>query len=198
LKNRKYSNNPIIEGYRNNIKELIGSVIELNEQNEIVDVGEFNFISDTKKIKLDAPKSGKFIEKTYNETNNKEAGWLFFKYTVKEKEIIRFSIEDISTAQLSKGAFDYKSLHKAYKFTDENIDNLYVIRTINVSEILSRKYKEESKNLKISEIPIGGTVFKASNDYYVSNTDLKRDYIVGLGYSKLKTILKQSAHLIEE
>ena len=198
LKNRKFSNNPVIEGYRNNIKELIGSVIELNQQNEIIDVGEFNFISDNKKVKIEAPKGGKFIEKTYSKTTNKEAGWLFFSYSVKEKELIRFSIEDVSSAYLLKGALDYKNLHKAYNVSDFNIDNLYVIRTINVSEIISRKYQQESKNLKISEVPIGGTIFKASNDYYVSNSDLKRDYIVGLGYSKLKNILTQSAHLIDE
>ncbi len=198
LKNRKFSNNSIIEGYRNNIKELVGSVIELNEKDEIIDVGEFNFVKDLDKIKLTTPKNEIFIDKTYSKTVNTDAGWLFFGYTLDESELIRFSIEDVSSAQLMKDALNYEYLHGTYKVTDDNIDNLYIIRTINVSEILSRKYKHEKWNLKISEVPLGGTIFKAASNYYVSVSDLKRDFIIGLGYSKLKSILTQSAFSLKE
>ncbi|OCK42542.1 hypothetical protein BA195_10220 [Tenacibaculum soleae] len=180
FKDRVYINDMGIEAYKENLSDVVGKIIMIDDKGKST-----MLISDFKKDKLKRvqfiPKNGEIETFKYKKGDDTNLG-LFLSANVKSEEIIEYSTSDISRLVISDKEINLTKLKLKLTELEKNYKNctFKIISGATVTQITSRKFIKKDKKIKASSFPVLGSAFTFDKHFYISTENYKRVYRIGL------------------
>lgn len=189
--NRIYLEKNGLETFRENLDDLLGRIVYMDEQS--AEIGLLKFSSDSAASKIFVPKDGLLKSERINSTKGTNIG-LFVNVELKEEEMLEYTFDDVNRAILPPSGIDQTRLTEFVQnmYTNHNPEQDYknhsahIIMGVTVSEIKYRKYTKSSKKLNADNIPKISSIFSFDNYFYTTYDLFERRFIIGLSLVNLE------------
>lgn len=169
--------------YRNRIDELVGSLILVgaNEKISIIDrIVETNQIPIENTILSDVLYSSKV-----NSSATFNGSYMIASASAERTTMLELIITDVSGVLIPEESIPFLKICKASKNVEKaNKADIYYIKSVKLSTILSRTYRKVTTSAAVS-----GVVFSVDGEVYNSSDQFKTDYSISVDLVSLNSLL---------
>lgn len=169
--------------YRNNIEELAGSLIIIEDNEKASVLGRYikNNQPPIKNITL----SDVLYSSKINTKSSLNGSYMIASASASANSIVELIITDINGVLIPEQSIPYLEICNASQNVDkETKRKIYYVRSVKLTAVHSKAYKEVN-----IEAGINGTVFSAGGKVYSNSDQFKTDYVVSVDLVSFTNLL---------